>query len=471
MNYVSTRGTAPVLGFDGALLAGLARDGGLYVPQTTPSLAPEDMTAFAGLPYAEVATRVIAPFTKESFAPDHLRRMARAAYAAFRHPAVTPLSQLGDNLFVLELFHGPTLAFKDVAMQLLGRMMQEALGRRGQRTTIVGATSGDTGASAIEAFRGLPSVDLFILYPHGRVSDVQRRQMTGVDAPNVHAIALEGTFDDCQAIVKALFNHHAFRDELNLSGVNSINWARVVAQIAYYFVAGVVLGAPHRKVSFAVPTGNFGDVLAGWMAKSMGLPVERLVVATNENDILARCFASGTYEVQGVRPTQSPSMDIQVSSNFERLLFSASDRDSEAIRGLMAGLGQSGRFSIGGAPLGRIRAEFDAFRVDETATQAEMARAWGESGTILDPHTAVGVGAARKTLAADPATPVVVLGTAHPAKFPDAVERATGQRPPLPPHLADLLTKKEHFTVLPNDVVAIERFIRQHTGPNSEARA
>ena len=471
MNYVSTRGTAPVLGFDGALLAGLARDGGLYVPDRIPTLSPAEISAFAGLPYAEVATRVIAPFAAPRLPAEALRAMAEAAYATFRHPAVTPLSQLDSNLFVLELFHGPTLAFKDVAMQLLGRLMQDALGRRGERTTIVGATSGDTGASAIEAFKGLPAADLFILYPHGRVSDVQRRQMTGVDAPNVHAIALEGTFDDCQAIVKALFNHHAFRDEFNLSGVNSINWARVVAQISYYFVAGAALGAPGRSLSFAVPTGNFGDIFAGHMAKAMGLPVERLIIATNENDILARCLGSGAYEVQGVKPTQSPSMDIQVSSNFERLLFTAYGRDPEAIRRAMAGLSQSGRFEVAPEPLGHIRAEFDAFRVDEAETQAEMKRAHAEAGMILDPHTAVGVGAARRALAADPSTPMVVLGTAHPAKFPDAVERATGQRPALPPHLADLLERPEHFSVLPNDIGAIERFIRARTGRSSGAAA
>ncbi len=342
MNYVSTRGTAPRLGFDGVLLAGLARDGGLYLPETIPTFDRTTIAGLAGRPYAEVAERLIAPFTGDCFAPGTLRRMTEAAYAGFRHPAVVPLSQLDANLFLLEIFHGPTLAFKDVAMQLLGRMMEEVLGRRGQRTTIVGATSGDTGAAAIEAFKGLPSVDVFILYPHGRVSDVQRRQMTGVASENVHAIALEGTFDDCQAIVKALFNHHAFRDEMNLSGVNSINWARVMAQLVYFFTAAVALGGPARAVSFAVPTGNFGDILAGWIAKRMGLPVDRLVVATNENDILTRCLASGHYEVQGVRPTQSPSMDIQVSSNFERLLFEAYGRDAGAIRALMAGLAQSG---------------------------------------------------------------------------------------------------------------------------------
>jgi threonine synthase len=464
VDYISTRGTAPTLPFEDALLAGLARDGGLYVPAVMPRLPAGEIADLAGLPYAEVATRIIAPFAEASFPRETLRRMTEAAYAGFRHPATVPLVQLDRNLFVLELFHGPTLAFKDVAMQLLGRMMEEALRRRGARTTIVGATSGDTGAAAIEAFKGLDSVDLFILYPHGRVSEVQRRQMTGVAAPNVHAIALEGSFDDCQAIVKALFNHHAFRDELNLSGVNSINWARVVAQIGYYFAAGVALGSPHRKLSFAVPTGNFGDVLAGWIAKAMGLPVSRLVVATNENDILARCLASGIYEIQGVTPTQSPSMDIQVSSNFERLMFSAYGGDADAVCRLMASLRQSGRFTLDAEPLGRVRAEFDAHRVDEAGTQAEMRRAHAEAGLVIDPHTAVGVGAARHALAADPATPMVVLGTAHPAKFPDAVERATGQRPALPPHLADLLGREEHFTVLPNEVGGIERFIRERAG-------
>ncbi len=464
VNYLSTRGTAPALGFDGVLLAGLARDGGLYLPETVPALDPAAIAGLAGRPYAHVAERLIAPFTGDCFAPGTLRHMTMAAYAGFRHPAVVPMSQLGDNLFLLELFHGPTLAFKDVAMQLLGRMMEEVLGRRGRRTTVVGATSGDTGAAAIEAFKGLPSVDVVILYPHGRVSDVQRRQMTGVAAANVHVIALEGTFDDCQAIVKALFNHHAFRDETNLSGVNSINWARVLAQIVYFVTGAVALGSPHRAVSFAVPTGNFGDILAGWIAKRMGLPVARLVAATNANDILARCLDSGRYEVQGVRATQSPSMDIQVSSNFERLLFEAHGRDAAAVRGLMAGLAQSGSFAVGGGPMERIRAEFDALRIDEAGTESEMARTFRDSGVVLDPHTAVGVAAARKALARDPSTPVVALGTAHPAKFPDAVERATGRRPPLPAHLADLLGREERFTVLPNDVAAVEGFVRQRSG-------
>ena len=327
MHYISTRGAAPVLSFTDTLLAGLARDGGLYVPESLPPWNAVDIATLAGLPYAQAARRVMGPFVAGTIPDAAFAAMTDDAYGAFRHVAVTPVSQIGDNLFLLELFHGPTLAFKDVAMQLLGRMMDHALKTRGERATVVGATSGDTGAAAIEAFRGLDQVDVFILYPHGRVSDVQRRQMTCVPDANIHTIALEGTFDDCQAIVKGLFNHHAFRDSLQLCGVNSINWARVMAQMVYYFTAGVVLGAPHRQISFTVPTGNFGDILAGYYASLMGLPVDRLVIATNENDILARTLASGAYETRSVTPTQSPSMDIQVSSNFERLLFDAAARE------------------------------------------------------------------------------------------------------------------------------------------------
>jgi threonine synthase len=382
------------------------------------------------------------------------------SYATFRHPAVTPLVQLDSDLFVLELFHGPTLAFKDVAMQLLGRMMDHALRARGERAVVVGATSGDTGAAAIEAFRGLDHVDVVILYPHGRVSDVQRRQMTSVSNVNVHTVALEGSFDDCQAIVKALFNHHAFRDEMGLTGVNSINWARIVAQITYYFVAAAALGGPHRPVSFTVPTGNFGDIFAGHVAQRMGLPVDRLVIASNENDILPRCFATGEYVLRDVRLTQSPSMDIQISSNFERILFDALGRDAAALRGLMGNLSQSGRFGVPSAALERLRREFLAFRTDEADTQAEMRRTYEETGHILDPHTAVGVHAARQAQAGGAGGPMVVLGTAHPAKFPEAVERATGRHPNLPPHMADLMSRPERVTVLPNDAGAVERFIR-----------
>jgi threonine synthase len=465
MRHISTRGDAPALSFTDAMLAGLARDGGLYVPESWPQLGQAEIAAFAGRPYAEVAEAVLSRLTGGEFEPATLRAMVEAAYATFRHPAVCPLVQIGDNLFVQELFHGPTLAFKDVAMQLLGRMMDGALAARGRRATIVGATSGDTGSAAVSAFEGSERVDVFILYPHGRVSEVQRRQMTSVAAPNVHALAVEGSFDDCQAIVKALFGRLPFRDEMQLSGVNSINWARIAAQAVYYVTAAVALGAPHRPVSFSVPTGNFGDVLAGWVAKRMGLPVDRLLVATNANDILPRTLASGRYEVAGVVPTTSPSMDIQISSNFERLLFEAHGRDAASVRRLMSGLAQSGSFTVGPEPLAAIRQDIDGRAVSEADVEGEIRRTWREAGYLLDPHTAIAVSAARARLAADPGVPMVALATAHPAKFPDAVERATGLRPALPPHLADLLTRPERLSVLPNDVTAVESFIRR------EARA
>ena len=461
LRYISTRGESPPLSFNEAMLEGLARDGGLATPERYPSLSQETIAGFSGQPYAAVAEAVIGPFTGDAVAPDLLRSMLRESYAAFRHPAVAPLRQIGDNLFLLELFHGPTLAFKDVAMQLLARMMSHALGAKAERATILGATSGDTGAAAIEAFRGLPNIDVVILYPHQRVSDTQRRQMTTASDANIHVVAVEGSFDDCQSLLKAMFNNHAFRDEFRLSGVNSINIARVVAQIVYFFTSAVALGSPHRAVSFTVPTGNFGDVLAGYMAKRMGLPVERLVVATNENDILARALASGAYEVGAVKPTSSPSMDIQVSSNFERLLFHACGHDAAAVRAMMANLTQSGRFTIPPAALAAIRDEFDAFRTGETGCAREMARVHAECGLLIDPHSAVAVHAARKALAAAPGTPMIALCTAHPAKFDDAVEAATGVRAPLPAHLAHLMQGEERFAVLPNDAQAIERFIRQ----------
>lgn len=462
MQHVSTRGEAPSLAFSDALLAGLARDGGLYVPKSWPGISSEEIAGFAGKPYAEVAERIVGALADGDIEAAALRSMIREAYAGFRHPATCPLTQLGDNLFMLELFHGPTLAFKDVAMQLLGRLMDHVLAQRGERATIVGATSGDTGGAAIDAFKGLERVDMFILYPHGRVSEVQRRQMTTVDAPNVHAIAVEGTFDDCQNLAKAMFNHHAFRDELRLSGVNSINWARIAAQVVYYFTSAVALGSPARKISFAVPTGNFGDILAGWVAKRMGLPVERLLIATNSNDILPRTLESGAYEMRGVAATTSPSMDIQISSNFERLLFEAHDRDGAAVRRLMQSLQQSGRFEIAPEPLARIRSEFDAGAVTEAEVAEEIGRSWKEAGYLLDPHSAIGVAAARRGLETDPATPMIVLGTAHPAKFPAAVTAASGVTPSLPAHLADLMGRKEQFTLLPNEQGRIEAFIRQN---------
>ena len=387
--------------------------------------------------------------------------MTASAYAASATPRSPPSTQVDDNLFTLELFHGPTLAFKDFAMQWLGRAMNRVLRERGARATIIGATSGDTGAAAIEAFAEQSQVEVFILYPYGRVSDVQRRQMTTVNRPNVHALAIEGSFDDCQRIVKDLFGDLALRDEMRLSGVNSINWARILAQIVYYFVGAVALGAPERPVSFAVPTGNFGDVLAGYYAKRMGLPIERLIVATNENDILVRTLATGRYAPNAVKATQSPSMDIQVSSNFERLLFEASGRDPNQVVAQMAALADGGSFPIPAPTLERIRGDFDAFRVDGPACAEEMSRVYRLSGMMHDPHSAVGVHAARQALNAAPATPVIALATAHPAKFPDAVEAATGVRPPLPEFLKDLMERKEAIVVLPNNRRAVADYLRQ----------
>ncbi len=458
MRYISTRGEAPPLGFAEVMLAGLARDGGLYVPESWPRLDERTIAGFAGRPYAEVAVEVIRPFVGDAIPEAELARMAREAYDNFRHPATVPLIQIGPNQFVLELFHGPTLAFKDIAMQLLARMMDHALKARGERTTIAVATSGDTGGAAVEAFRGCAQADVVVLFPHGRISEVQRRMMTSAEDANVHVLAIEGTFDDCQAIVKGMFNHHAFRDRVRLSGVNSINWARIVAQAVYYFTAAVTLGAPRRKIAFTVPTGNFGDVYAGYVAQCMGLPIDRLVVATNINDILTRTLASGSYELRDVMPTTSPSMDIQVSSNFERLLFEAYERDGGAVRGLMASLAQSRRFALSVRALSAIRSFFTADRADEEETAATIRTVLKETGYCVDPHTAVGIAVAEKE-ARDPAVPMVALATAHPAKFPDAVEAACGHRPPLPEWLADLGERPERVTLLPADQAAVERFI------------
>jgi len=466
VNYISTRGLAPSLGFEDVLLAGLARDGGLYVPETWPRLEKQAIASLAGRPFAEVAVEVIQPFAGGAFSREELLAMARDAYATFGHPAVTPLVQLNSNLWVLELFHGPTLAFKDVAMQLLARLMDHVLKRRGRRATIVGATSGDTGGAAIEAFRGSKAVDVVILYPAGRVSDVQRRMMTTPRERNVHAIAIDGTFDDCQALVKGMFNDHAFRDRMQLAGVNSINWARIVAQVTYYFVAAVALGAPHRPVSFVVPTGNFGDIFAGYVARQMGLPIERLVIASNVNDILPRTVATGVYEKRGVTATTSPSMDIEVSSNFERYLFEAQGRDSALIRGQMAALAQSGRFEVKGGPELLAR-DFSAASASEEDVAEIIRRTRQVSGYMTEPHTACGLVAAERCLKPG-ATPQVVLSTAHPAKFPDTIERILGERPQLPPRLASLMTDEERSTLLPNDLRAVESFIEQHAGAAAE---
>jgi len=460
MRYVSTRGAAPALGFVEVMLAGLARDGGLYVPESWPTLGSDAVAALAGRPYAEVAVEVIRPFVGGSIADPDLARMAQEAYGTFRHPAVAPLVQLGPNLFVLELFHGPTLAFKDLAMQLVARMMDHTLEKRAERATVVVATSGDTGGAAVEAFRGRSQVDVVVLFPHGRISEVQRRMMTTAPDSNVHAVAVEGTFDDCQALLKAMFNHHAFRDRVRLSAVNSINWARVVAQVVYYFTAAVALGAPHRKVAFTVPTGNFGDVYAGYVASRMGLPVDRLVVATNVNDILVRALATGEYAPREVVATMSPSMDIQVSSNFERLLFEAYARDGAQVAALMGSLAQSRRFAVSSQALKAMRALFSADRADEQESAATM-RAWmREAGYCADPHTAVGLAVAEKEHR-DPALPMIVLSTAHPAKFPDAVRAASGGTPQLPEWLADLPARQERVSVLPAEQAAVEKFVEQ----------
>jgi threonine synthase len=458
MRYISTRGEAPPLGFVEATLAGLARDGGLYLPETWPQLDAATIAAFAGRPYAEVAVEVIRPFVGNSLPENELARMAREAYGQFRHPAVAPLVQLGPGDFVLELFHGPTLAFKDLAMQLLSRLMDHALAARGERTTIVVATSGDTGGAAVEAFRGRARTDLYVLFPQGRISDVQRRMMTTLADNNVHALAIEGTFDDCQTLVKAMFNHQSFREQVRLSGVNSINWARIVAQVVYYFTAAVALGAPQRRVAFTVPTGNFGDIYAGFVARCMGLPIDRLVIATNVNDILARTLATGAYEPRNVVPTTSPSMDIQVASNFERILFDVYGRDPRAVCTLMASLAQSRRFMLSARALSALRAVFSADRADEEETAATIRTVLRETGRFVDPHTAVGIAVAEKETR-DPAVPMIVLGTAHAAKFPEAVQAACGHRPPLPDWLADLATRPERVTPLAADQGALERHI------------
>jgi threonine synthase len=467
MKYVSTRGEASGASFTDVLLAALARDGGLYVPESWPRLAPETIRGFKGKPYAEVALAVIRPFVGGSIPDAELSRMIGEAYASFDVPAIAPLHTLGTGEYLLELFHGPTLAFKDVAMQLLARLMDYALEKKNERVTIVGATSGDTGGAAVEAFRGRDRADLVMLFPEGRVSDVQRLMMTTAAEPNIHALAIEGTFDDCQAIVKNLFNDHPFRDRMKLSAVNSINWARIVAQIVYYFTAAAAIET-ENKISFVVPTGNFGDIFAGYVARQMGLPVERLVIATNVNDILARTLESGRYEVKGVVATESPAMDIQVSSNFERLLFDAHGHDAGAVRQLMDELSKTGRFTISGTPLAAIRAIFDAGRADEAETAATIRAVYKESGYLLDPHSAVGVAVARKLKVK---APCVLLGTAHPAKFPEAVEKASGVRPALPARLSGLADAEERFKVLPNDPKAVARYVSEHSRVREGASA
>ncbi len=460
MQYVSTRGNAPHLSFEEAMLTGLARDGGLYVPETWPQLSYEDIASFAGKSYQEIAFTVMRPFIGDTFSDQEFAAIIERAYGTFSHKALCPLAQIDHNTFLMELFHGPTLAFKDVAMQLIGQMFEVALKRRGERLSIVGATSGDTGSAAIEAFKGSDAVDVFIMYPHGRVSEVQRRQMTTPQEPNVHALAVDGDFDACQARLKDMFNDFEFRDEVRLAGVNSINWARVMAQIVYFFTSAVSLGAPQRSVSFVVPTGNFGDIFAGYVAKRMGLPVKRLIIATNQNDILHRTLQDGQHVKGTVEPSISPSMDIQVSSNFERLVFDLYDREGPAVSALMEELTHVGGFELSQGALARLRDEFDSARVSEEETSATIKDMYETTGQLLCPHTAIGVHAARQ-VEHDPAVPLVVLGTAHAAKFPDAVEAACGVRPPLPAHMSDMHTRPERVQRVENGLSVIEAVIRE----------
>ncbi|MEL6682938.1 MAG: threonine synthase [Pseudomonadota bacterium] len=457
MRYISTRGQAPVLSFEEAMLTGLARDGGLYVPEEVPTLTPAQIAAMAGKSYEEVAFDVMCPFIGDTFTDEEFKSLINQAYAGFGHAARAPLVQLDSNHFLLELFHGPTLAFKDFAMQLIGQMFQAALSRSGERVTIVGATSGDTGSAAIEAFRGLKAVDVFILYPHGRVSEVQRRQMTTPAEANVHALAVDGDFDDCQAAVKDMFNDFSFREEVKLAGVNSINWGRVLAQVVYYFTAAVSLGAPHRPVSFTVPTGNFGDIFAGYIAKKMGLPIADLVVATNRNDILHRTLETGVYTKEGVTPTISPSMDIQVSSNFERALFDAYGRDGAAVHGQMQDL-KKGGFTISQGAYQMLKDTFQSGRASEDDTTTAITTYLSHHGELLCPHTAVGVHVAEQYLSK---TPMVTLATAHPAKFPAAVKAATGVTAPLPPRMADLYDRSERVTRVAGGLTALQAVIRE----------
>ena len=469
MRYVSTRGQAPVTDFETVLLSGLAPDGGLYVPENWPAFGPREFSSLAKRPYAETAVRVMAPFLDDWVPPDAFEGMVEAAYAGFDHADTAPLTPLGSDEWLLELFHGPTLAFKDFALQILGHLFDHALARRGEHRTIVVATSGDTGSAAIEAFRDKESLNIIVLHPKGRITDMQRRQMTTVDAANVFNVAIEGTFDDCQALLKAMFADTGFRDRHRLSAVNSINWARIMAQAAYYFHAASRLDDSGAGVSFAVPTGNFGDVYAGYAAARMGLPVRQLIVATNRNDILARTLNDGEYRMAGVTPTISPSMDIEVASNFERLLFEVHGRDGGEVERLMTELAADGGFRLEAAALEAIGALFTAHAVDEETTKLTIATVKNDSGVLVDPHTAVAIAAAR-ACRREQAVPMIVLATAHAAKFPDAVTEATGSAPGIPPLLAAVAGRQERYQVLPNDLAMVQAYI-EDSAPNEGAGA
>lgn len=475
MRYISTRGQASqapqdtdtntAISFQDALLNGLARDGGLYLPISIPRFTEAEIAAMAGMSYAGVAGRIMARFTDGEIGEGELTELAASAYAGFSDPAIAPLRHVSENLHVLELFHGPTIAFKDYAMQVLSRLFDRALAIEGRRAVILGATSGDTGSAALEAFRDRDAVDVFILFPKGRVSPVQQKQMTSVIAEGVYAVAVDGDFDDCQQLVKSCFNDLKFRDQVHLSAVNSINWARLMPQIVYYFTAALALGAPQQKVAFSVPTGNFGNVFAGWIASQMGLPIERLIVASNQNDILTRFFAGGVMQRGAVIPSTSPSMDIQVSSNFERLLFGLLDGDGQACAALMQQFSDTGHFAVPEAIHARAQKMFSAYRLDDDEVAAEIRALWQEHGMMLDPHSGVGFGAARRALAdgvIGKDTPLISLACAHPAKFPAAVEAATGTLPILPPPLADLMDREEIMLSCANQMSAVQSLVLNH---------
>ncbi|MBS4073885.1 threonine synthase [Ameyamaea chiangmaiensis] len=465
MHYISTRGQAPVRSFSEVLLAGLAEDGGLYVPQTWPTFSDADWRAMRGLSYPALAARVIAPFAAGCLTEADLMKMTTAAYAGFDHPAIVPVTEVEDGLFVKELFHGPTLAFKDMAMQLLGHLFEHVLASRGETLTIVGATSGDTGSAAIEAFANRARINVVILHPEGRTSEVQRRQMTTVKAPNIGNLAIQGTFDDCQDLVKAMFADVVFRRDMHLSAVNSINWARIAAQVAYYVHAALAMGAPDREVSFAVPTGNFGNVLAAWVARQMGLPIRHFAIGSNRNDILSRFLHDNDMSMRAVVPSLSPSMDIQVSSNFERLLFELLDRDADACATMMMDFRKTGRMNIDPDAWRRATALFSGIALDDDGTRAEIRSLYDNSHYLADPHSAIGIAAGRA--AREPGVPMIAMATAHPAKFPDAMEAATGLRPALPEHLADLFEREERFRVVENDLGLVEDAVRSLVLSNS----
>lgn len=459
MKYISTRGQAPALSFEEVVLTGLAPDGGLYVPESLPKFSAEEIASWAGLPYQELAFKVMHPFVAGAISDADFKKIIDDAYSSFRHHAIAPLVQTGHNEWILELFQGPTLAFKDFALQFLGHLLDHLLKKRNQKVVVMGATSGDTGSAAIEGCRRCDNIDIFIMHPHNRVSDVQRRQMTSVLAPNVFNIALEGNFDDCQNMVKASFGDQSFLPEgRQLVAVNSINWARIMAQIVYYFYAGIALGAPQRPVAFSVPTGNFGDIFAGYLAKQMGLPVDQLVIATNSNDILHRCISSNDHSKHQLQHTLSPSMDIMVSSNFERMLFDLYGRDGNAIRQLMDDF-KSGAMVLSETALSKARELFTSYGVSDDVTVEVIRSVFDNTEYLLDPHTAIGVEAARKTRRRQD-IPMVCLATAHPAKFPEAVRKAgQAQDPALPHHMGDLFQREERYTVLPQDIARVQQFI------------